>query len=65
MAKLTCHCLNAAVHVKRSTWNERAVDGARLFPANSGHRIGNATLYEVDLDVAGVTTVRKGEGRGR
>jgi hypothetical protein len=53
MGRLTCRCLNVAVHYKGGAWAARAVEGARVVP--SGHRLCGAALYEVELEQAGVT----------
>ena len=57
MARLTCRCLNVAVHYKDRSWSGRAVEGAKVLPRGCGHRLCDAILYEVDLDQAGVTAV--------
>ena len=53
MAKLTCRCLNVALHCKDERW--APVAGERVVP--TGHRLRQRTLHEVELAVAGVTAV--------
>ena len=57
MGRLTCRCLNVAVHYKGDSWNARPLDGGKVLPSACSHRLCAATLYEIDLDLAGVTTV--------
>ena len=64
MARLVCRCLNVTVHYKGLSWDARKVEGDHVLPAGCGHRLCGAVLHEVDLDLAGVTTVREG-GRGK
>ena len=64
MARLACRCLNVTVHYKGLSWDARKVEGDHVLPAGCGHRLCGAVLHEVDLDLAGVTTVREG-GRER
>ena len=47
------------VHCKDSSWKSRAIGASHLFPENSSERLvtGKETVYEVDLDVAGVFAV--------
>ena len=61
MGRLMCRCLNVAVHYKGETWSSTAVEGVHVLPTDCGHRLCNATLYEVDLDVAGISSVSEGE----
>lgn len=61
MGRLTCHCLNVSVHFKGGSWDCRPVLASQLFPEGAKDRLreeGGGSLYEVDLDVAGVTLVR-------
>lgn len=55
MGRLTCFCLNVTVHYKSVCWNTRPVRGSMVLP--EGHRLCNDSIYEIDIDVAGVTTV--------
>ena len=57
MSRLTCHCLNVAVNCKAVSWDSRPVDGSQLLPENSRHRLRHASLYEVELDLAGIAVV--------
>ena len=59
MGRLTCRCLNVAVHYKGDSWNARPLDGGKVLPSACSHRLCAATLYEIDLDLAGVTTVSR------
>ncbi len=61
MVCLLCQCLNVTVHCKDVAWKTRAVATTQLFPDNCKERLvtGKETVYEVDLDVAGVFTVSK------
>ena len=61
--RLTCRCLNITVHYKGDTWGGRAVEGEKLFPSRPQHPVRRETLREIDLDVAGVTTVSADRGR--
>ena len=60
MGRLTCYCLNVSVHYKDESWDSRPVLAAQLFPEGAKDRLkeGEGSLYEIDLDVAGVTLVR-------
>ena len=62
MARVTCRCLNVAVHYKDGpgSWSGRAVDGGKVLPRGCGHRLCGTVLYEVDLEQAGVTAVSEG-----
>lgn len=59
MVCLFCQCLNVSVHCKETSWKTRAVSASQLFPDGSKERLvtGRESVYEVDLDVAGVFTV--------
>ena len=50
------------VHCTDSSWKSRTVEANHLFPDNSTDRLvtGKETVYEVDLDVAGVFAVSGG-----
>lgn len=67
MARLACPCLNVTVHYKglEASWDARPVEGGHVLPARCGHRLCGVVLYEVDLDMAGVTTVRREGERGK
>ncbi|XP_064400658.1 uncharacterized protein LOC135346837 [Halichondria panicea] len=56
MVCLLCECLNVTVHCKDTAWKSRPVAANNLFPDNCKERlvVGRETVYEVDLDVAGV-----------
>ena len=47
------------VHCKETSWKTRAVSASQLFPDGSKERLvtRGESVYEVDLDVAGVFTV--------
>ena len=47
------------VHCKDTAWKSRPVAANNLFPDNCKERlvVGRETVYEVDLDVAGVFAV--------
>jgi len=57
MGRLACPCLNVSVHCKGSSWDSRPVAAVRLFPERSSDRLTGETVCEIELDVAGVTTV--------
>ena len=65
MGRLSCRCLNVSVHYTDGAWNRRPVEASQLLPAGSADKIAQETLYELDLDVAGVTMVsERGEESG-
>ncbi len=64
MGRLTCRCLNVCVHFKGPSWDARPVAADVLFPEGLGarkgkkrERLAGETLWEIELDVAGVTAV--------
>lgn len=61
MVCLYCQCLNVTVHCKDNSWKSRAIGARHLFPDNTRERLvtGKETVYEVDLDVAGVFAEHK------
>lgn len=57
MARLTCRCLNISVFAagKSGDWQNNPITTSKLFP--EGHGQADGTLYEVNLDVAGIIVV--------
>lgn len=65
MGRLTCRCLNVCVHYKGPRWDTRPVAANDLFPdgvreGKKKERLAGETLWEIELDVAGVTSVSPG-----
>ncbi len=61
MGLLTCQCLNISVHYKGPSWDSRPVLANDLLPDGAKElkkdRLAGETLWEIELDVAGVTAV--------